>query len=687
MREVRKSISEGSCLLNLQARSMDEVVRAASEFLVQTGRLSEEQLESVVTGLLEREKVLPTVIGHACAVPHFYDDTIDEPLMVFIRLKHAANFGAPDGIATRFVFVMLGPTDRAGEHLDTLAGVARMMSDTQFHFDAARATTQQSVLDAIEQHVLRAEAAVSAKPREVSEGLQAGKRLFDGIWRDLQRRLPHYKDDFRSGLQRKCVASIVFLFFACLAPAVTFGGIMGLATGGQIGPVEMLVASAACGIVYSLVSGQPLIILGGIGPLLIFTIILFRLCNDFEMGDQFLGVYGWIGLWTALFTVLLAAVNASNLMRYFTRFTDEIFSTLMSLIFIYEAVKAIVNIFQQSFGDRATSNDTAFLALILALGTFYIATSLSRFRRSHFLLPWMREFLSDFGPSIAVVCMAAIAWWLREDVPLPTLEIGSGLGSITSRLSDVDLLGVPLTIRFVAVGPAVLATMLVFMSQNITARLVNNPSNRLRKGESYHLDLGVVGILIGACSLFGFPWLVAATVRSLAHVRALADVEEEVLSNGSSRERIIGVVENRITALGIHILIAGTLFCLPLLKYIPMATLYGVFLFMGVVSLQGTQFFERLSLWLMDSALYPATHYIRRVPTRTIHLFTFSQFLCLAVLCVINVSPSEPIRILFPVFIALLIPVRSLLARLFESDHLAILDADEEPDAEESHWV
>ena len=71
----------------------------------------------------------------------------------------------------------------------------------------------------------------------------------------------------------------------------------------------------------------------------------------------------------------------------------------------------------------------------------------------------------------------------------------------------------------------------------------------------------------------------------------------------------------------------------------------------------------------------------------TVHLFTLVQLLCLVVLCFLNVSDSKILRIIFPVFIALLVPVRSLLGKLFDADHLGFLDADEEPDSEDSHWV
>lgn len=661
---------------------MEGIIRAAGAFLVQTGRIDESQRDAAIEGLLQREREAPTAIGHGCAIPHFYAETLDEPMMIFIRLKHPVNLGAPDGVATRFVFMLVGPERSAAKHLDTLATIARLMADDEFHYEATGASTQQAVLDALDRHMRRSRPSLPPKTTKPSVELAESTWPFEGLKQDLARRLPHYVSDFTDGFQKKCVASILFMFFACLAPAVTFGGLMGVATDGQIGPVEMLIASSVCGMLYALFAGQPLIILGGIGPLYIFTIILYRLCGQLELGDQFLSVYAWVGLWTGLFTVLLAVTNASNLMRYFTRFTDEIFSALMSLIFIYEAVRALVNTFGESFADAEASHDSAFLTLLLTLGTFYIAMSLSRFRRSHYLLPQMREFLSDFGPTIALTSMALIAWWLRNEVSLATLSVEAGL----QWPEVVDLSNVPGWIRWAAAGPALLATLLIYLSQNITARLVNSPENKIKKGAAYHLDLLVVGLLVAACSMFGFPWLVAATVRSLAHVRALADTEELAMSSGGSKERIIHMTENRLTAFVIHLLIAVSLFFLPLLQLVPMAALYGIFLYMGFVSLVGNQFIERLSLWLMDSALYPATHYIRRVPIRTTHLYTLLQFVCLAVLCAINVSRSEVIRILFPIFIALLVPVRAIAARFFRQEDLAVLDAEEGPNEEETHW-
>ena len=56
--------------------------------------------------------------------------------------------------------------------------------------------------------------------------------------------------------------------------------------------------------------------------------------------------------------------------------------------------------------------------------------------------------------------------------------------------------------------------------------------------------------------------------------------------------------------------------------------------------------------------------------------YTAIQFACLVVLWVVKVSV---VGILFPLFIALLVPVRLGLERIFKPEHLALLDAEEEP--------
>jgi len=682
MQRLKDAFEQDHVVLDLEVFDMASAIRETVQRMVVQGTLSKQAESQIVSALLEREQKSPTALGHAMAIPHAYLDGIEKQVVQFVRLARPINMGAPDGIPTQFLFFLLGPPGASAEHLDTLASIARLMSNDEFRYDLGEANSQTDLLEAVQRFIDLSEFPTVPAPG-ASIGLDYSGRLFGGLIRDMRSRSACYASDFRDGLREKSISSTLFLFFACLAPAVTFGGIMGVETAGQIGVVEMLVASAFCGIVYAFFSGQPLIILGGVGPLLVFTGILYRLSADMQL--PFLSTYAWVGLWTALLLLILAAIDASCLMKYFTRFTDEIFSSLMALIFIYEAIRALVVTFRVSFAD-ATHHDGAFLSLMLAFGTFYVGMTLSRFRRSKYLLSWMREFLADFGPMLALATMTLIAWGLRGEVIVDTLQAPGSLQTSTGRAWLVDPLETPVWARWAALGPAMLAAVLVYLTQNITARLVNSPDHKLQKAPAYHLDLAVVGLLIGICSMFGLPWLVAATVRSLAHVRGLAETEEIVRPGGDTSERVIHVQENRVTGLAIHILIALSLLVLPLLNVVPMAVLYGVFLYMGVVSLTGNQFFERLTLWLTDPGLYPRTHYLRQAPKKIIHRFTMVQLVCLITLCAVTLSPNQSLRLSFPLFIALLVPVRLLVGRIFQDEHLTALDAEETPHEEETHW-
>ncbi|MCG6158396.1 PTS sugar transporter subunit IIA [Rubinisphaera margarita] len=692
MQILSHALHDDAFLLDLEAGSLEEVLSQTLDHLVSRDLLPLEQRDLALEAFLARERAVSTAIGYGVSIPHAYLPEIEQSLVFFVRLKRPINLGAPDGIPTRFFFILLGPSGFASEHLDMLTALARLMSDEEFRFDMHRSRSRKDLLEALERFHVRNTPATIPEPVQPDKQMTFTGKPFGGVRKDIERRLPFYKDDWISGWSTKSASAIVFLFFACLAPAVTFGGIMGAATDGHIGVVEMLIATAAGGMLYSVFAGQPLILLGGVGPMLVFTAILYQICVDLSI--PFLPMYQWIGFWTALLLLILAASDASVLMRYFTRFSDDVFSVLMSLIFIYEAIRAIVAVFQESFGNDSVNHDKAFLSLILAIGTFMIAFNLSRFRRSKYLVPRMREFLADFGPTIAIVVMALLAFLFHGEIPLDQLAVPDQIQptfiegeSGEPRSWIVDGSELSTSLKFLAIIPAILTAVLIFLVQNVTGRLINDPDLNLRKGPAFHLDLLVLSVLVGLCSLFGLPWLVAATVRSLAHVRGLATVEEQITPSGEKKEHVIHVDENRLTAFSIHALIGLSLMALHLFSVTPMAVLYGLFLYMGVVSLSGIQFMERLSLWVMDSSLYPRTHYIRRVPVRLIHTYTLIQLLCLVTLCVINLSPVLWMRLTFPLFIALLVPVRWTMDRLFPQDKLAVLDAASDPEEEETHWT
>ncbi|MCO5603243.1 hypothetical protein L7F22_057391 [Adiantum nelumboides] len=493
-----------------------------------------------------------------------------------------------------------------------------------------------------------------------------------GIRKDLERRLPYYVSDFADGLHPKAVASVFFLYFACLAPCIAFGGLLSHVTAGHIGVVETITGAAGVGVLYPLAAGQPLTLLGPTGLMVVFCGLLYKVAV--RMGLPFLPIYGWVGIWSCLFLIILAAIEASDLICHFTRFTDETFSALISLGYISEASKSIGNMFKQSSPYTIASS---LLAVILASGTWRLATFLTQLKSSRFLVRSVRNVLSDFGPPLAIFLMSCTPHLLFPSVPLPELLIPSTFSTTSGRSWQVPLWSIPLWAIGASTIPAVLLTLLVFLDQNITTRLVNNPEYHLTKGAGYHLDLAVLGVLMAICSCFGLPWMFASTVPSLSHVRSLATTSKSIHISGDNAEapdeNVVGVRENRLTGILIHVCVGASLLLLSLLRLVPMPVIDGIFMYMGITSLTGNQFIERLKLWFCDPELYPQHEFIQTVPIAVLHSFTALQLACVAALWALKHSPYG---ITFPLLILALMPVRNYIAGKFVApQYLDVMDA------------
>lgn len=563
-----------------------------------------------------------------------------------------------------------------------------------YHFQNLHTVLRQplKVQNSLRHSVALQQVAASASvPHVASESIQIIEPFGKGLKEDLNRKLPLYFSDIKDGFRVKTLSSTFFLFFACLAPAVAFGGLLALATGGMMGTVEAVGATAIGGVLYAMFSGQPLTIIGTTGPLLAFLKVLYEACKS--RGIPFLTMYAWVGLWSSFFLFLSAFFSTSNLVEYFTKFTDDIFSTLISVIFIYEAVKELY----LNFSNPVIAGIQAASSLIVALTTFFVASTLSKLRKTPFFPRKVRDTLSDFAPTIGVLSgiQVARAAMAKYQFSLPMLAVPEVLATTSGRPWLVDLFCVSNQVKLLAVLPALMATVLLFMDQNITVRLIMSKQNKLKKGSGIHLDMLVVAVVTTITSLLGMPWMVAATVRSLAHLRSLKEYrtveekeEEEVTTTTTTTTEskveevkgpqleMTGVVEQRVSGLMIHTLIgAAVLFCRPLLRMIPVSVLTGLFLYLGISSIGTTDFFQRSLLFLADPADAPRSQWIKVAGLKRTKLFTAVQLLLLSSMWWIK---GTALGVFFPVLIGLLAPVRIALEKfnLFTKKELDVLDGE-----------
>ncbi|XP_032039345.1 sodium bicarbonate cotransporter 3 isoform X3 [Aythya fuligula] len=698
-------------------------------------------------------------------------DFLERPIIAFVRLSPAVLLSGLTEVPvpTRFLFLLLGPAGKAPQYHEIGRSIATLMTDDVFHDVAYKAKDRNDLLSGIDEFLdqvtvlppgewdpsIRIEPPKSVPSQEKrkipkfpngstptgetlkEEGHHAGPelertgRLFGGLILDIKRKAPFFLSDFKDALSLQCLASILFLYCACMSPVITFGGLLGEATQGRISAIESLFGASLTGIAYSLFAGQPLTILGSTGPVLVFEKILFKFCRDYEL--SYLSLRTSIGLWTAFLCIVLVATDASSLVCYITRFTEEAFAALICIIFIYEALEKLFHLgeiyafnmhnnldkltlyscvcsepqnpsnetlriwgkmnksvetivwsnltvsecleFHGVFRGSACGHhgpyipDVLFWSVILFFTTFFLSSFLKQFKTKRYFPTKVRSTISDFAVFLTIVIMVLIDYLVG--VPSPKLHVPEKFEPTRKdRGWFIDPLGGnPWWTLLIAAVPALLCTILIFMDQQITAVIINRKEHKLKKGCGYHLDLFMVGVMLGVCSIMGLPWFVAATVLSISHVNSLK-VESECSAPGE-QPKFLGIREQRVTGLMIFVLMGLSVFMTSVLKFIPMPVLYGVFLYMGVSSLKGIQFFDRIKLFGMPAKHQPDLIYLRYVPLWKVHIFTVIQLTCLVLLWVIKASAAA---VVFPMMVLALVFIRKLMDLCFTKRELSWLD-------------
>ena len=61
-----------------------------------------------------------------------------------------------------------------------------------------------------------------------------------------------------------------------------------------------------------------------------------------ERSIDYLEMRWWVGVWTGLFCIAIVVTDASACVKYITRYTEESFATLISVIFIVDGFKKLM---------------------------------------------------------------------------------------------------------------------------------------------------------------------------------------------------------------------------------------------------------------------------------------------------------------------------------------------------------
>lgn len=679
-------------------------------------------------------------------------DDIKKPIVSLVRLANAIMM--PNtmevSVPVRFIFILFTPKSRIDmDHYEIGRAFSTLMSNPGFHNMCYKMEEMRECLHALNMFLddsivlppgdwdtkhltpMTETFAKIRQRRKVQKGEDPEEKVeedtkkegppkrnpmdrvsmpFGGLINDIKQRYPKYLSDITDGFDPQCVAAALFIYFACLSGAIAFGGLLGEKTDNNIGIPETIIVSAVAGLVFALFGGCPLIITGVTGPVLLFDDALYQFTKSNKI--DFLPFRVWIGIWGFVIALTVAAFQGSTLVKHFTRFTKDIFGSLVALLFIFEAFKKLIKIFNthplhsydeyceiyenrtvtDPSGEKGTRDEpnTALMSAILMFGTFFLAYFLKMFRNSNYFGRNVRRALGDFGVPISIVVMVAIDYAGGDALHTEKLKVPDGLqvSDPTIRGWMINPLGgnkseingtvvdngeffypVPAWEIFAGILPAILLYLLLFMETHICELIMMDKTKDV-KGAGLHLDIVLLCFVNMVGTFVGGPWICAATVRAVSHVSALTVMSTNQAPGDAPK--VVGVKDQRLSASAVSILLGLSVLLSPVLKHVPFAVLFGVFLYMGQGGMNGVQFFDRLFITIKPQKYHPQVTYVKKVKTWRMNLFTFFQLVGLAVLWA--VKSISAIALAFPFFVIAMIPYRLSLNYIFTKQELMALD-------------
>ncbi|KAI4379275.1 hypothetical protein MLD38_005594 [Melastoma candidum] len=372
---------------------------------------------------------------------------------------------------------------------------------------------------------------------------------FQGVLSDFRGRRSCYIQDWAAGVRSGVgiLAPTFYIFFASALPVIAFGEQLSRDTDGSLSTVETLASTAICGIIHSVVGGQPLLILGVAEPTIIMYTYLYRFAiRQEQLGEElYLAWAGWVCFWAALMLFLLSVFNACAVINRFTRLAGETFGMLIAVLFIQEAIKGMIAEFNVAEVDRSWAYANGTLGIIFSFGLLYSALRSRKARRWLYGTGWFRSFIADYGVPLMVILWTAFSFIKPSEVPSSVpRRLSSPLPWQSASLKHwtviKDMGKVSPGYIFVAIIPGMMIAGLYFFDHGVASQLAQQKEFNLKNPSAYHYDILLLGFMTLLGGFLGLPPSNGVLPQSPMHTKSLAALKRREIR----RKMIESVMES-----------------------------------------------------------------------------------------------------------------------------------------------
>lgn len=497
------------------------------------------------------------------------------------------------------------------------------------------------------------------------------------MYHDVKRRLPYYWSDIRDALTYRAFASTIRMYFVNVLPAIAFTLDMYRRTGEFFGVNEALFASALAAMVFSLLSCQPLTIVGVTGLIALFNYTIYDIITIYDPA-----IYGqftaWVGIWAAIFHWIVSFGNLCDYMAYVTDFSSETFGMYVGIIYCIKGVEELVYLFEAS--DFAGG----YLSIVIAILYFGSVYGLEKLGGSTLWNPGVRGILADYSfvfPTLFWVGFSHFPGRL-SNTGVYRVPIVGAFEPTQQRNWVIDFWNLDVKWVFVAVPFGFLMMLLFYYDHNVSSLTAQARQFPLKKPAGFHWDFFLLGCTCFVGGVIGLPLPNGLVPQAPVHTDSLTIYETRLdvtaTKDGDEiRKPIVeatAVVEQRVSHFLMGMAIWGTMTgpLLRVLHTMPAAVFAGVFFVVGWGSIESNGILKKF--WYLNSErrFLKAEDPLNTISRKKIALFISIQMLGVA--CTVAISQTIA-AIGFPVLIIALIPLRTfLMPKWFTEQELNVLD-------------
>lgn len=150
-------LDHNACALDIRDRTKEDALRTMSRLAAKALAGKQISADTIYTRLKQREDQGSTGFGNGIAIPHTRIPGMNDFLLFIVTSRRGVDFQALDKKRVHLFLVLLGPEDRASEHLRILAALSHLLTGTNVKREVLAAQSSETACEVFLRNVRSAE--------------------------------------------------------------------------------------------------------------------------------------------------------------------------------------------------------------------------------------------------------------------------------------------------------------------------------------------------------------------------------------------------------------------------------------------------------------------------------------------------------------------------------------------------